>query len=166
MNTQFIKSRRYARAGLAIALFVPLAITFGCANEAIEANRRQVAENQALIEKQQRDIAMIQAEQSSAPPPVPGTTGSCDKGVEAAATKRGGDAYSSGDLSKALGYYQDAMTACPSSSKAAVNLARAYETLDNRDAAVRYYRAAAAANDSDTHSAQAAKAALSRLGVH
>lgn len=53
------------------------------------------------------------------------------------------------------------MTACPSSSKAAVNLARAYETLDNREAAIRYYRAAANGTDSDARSAKDAKAALS-----
>jgi len=85
--------------------------------------------------------------------------------VEATATRRGGDAYSSGDMSKALGYYQDALTACPSSSRADMNLARVYETLDNRDAAIRYYRAAASTKDSDGTKSGDANAALARLGV-
>ena len=121
----------------------------------------------SLIEQQQRDLAKLQVEQQNLPPaPTPGKTGNCDKGVEATATKRGGDAYASGDMSRALGYYQDALTACPSSSKADMNLARVYETLDNRDAALRYYHAAASAKDSDGASATAANAALARLAEH
>lgn len=151
-----------------IALAISLQIVFasGCANDAIEANKRQVEQNQALIEQTQTQIAMLQSQQNSGPPPpAPGTPGACDKNVEATATKRAGDAYTSGDLSKALGYYRDAVTACPTSSKANVNLARAYETLDNRESAIRYYRAAAASNDSDAASSKAAKTALSRLGA-
>jgi tetratricopeptide (TPR) repeat protein len=166
MNIQSTKPGR-ARAARAILVLMPLALAFGCANAAIEANRRQVEQNQALIEQTQKELAMMQAQQSYSPPPsTPGQPGSCDKNVEATATRRGGDAYTTGDMTKALGYYQDALTACPSSSKADMNLARVYETLDNRDAAIRYYHAAATANDSDAHSAQDAKTALSRLGVH
>ena len=139
-------------------------VALGCSNAANDANRRQVEQNQALIEQSQRQIAMLKAQQNN--PPAPSNTGGCDKGVEATATHRGGDALASGDMTKALGYYQDALTACPSSSKADMNLARVYETLDNRDAAIRYYRAAAGAGDSDGHSAKDAQAALSRLGAH
>ena len=78
--------------------------------------------------------------------------------------RRAGEAYAAGNMNKALGYYQDALTACPSSSKAAVNLARTFETMNNRSAAIRYYRQAAASTESDPHSIQDAKAALSRLG--
>jgi hypothetical protein len=38
--------------------------------------------------------------------------------------------------------------------------------MDHRAVALRYYRQAAASNDADAHSAQDAKAALSRLGVN
>ena len=150
-----------ARAILCLFALLP---ALGCGNAANDANRRQLEQNQALIEQQQRDLAKLQVEQPHvAPAPTPGKTGSCDKNVEATATKRGGDAYASGDMTKALGYYQDALTACPSSSKADMNLARVYETLDNRDAALRYYHAAASSKDSDGASAVAANAALSRL---
>jgi len=152
---------------LTILISLPVVLTFGCANDAIEANRRQVEANQALIEQTQQQLAMLQAQQSSAPPPpASGQPGACDKKVEAAATKRAGDSYAAGNLAKALGYYQDALTACPSSSKAALNLAHVNETMNNRDAAIRYYRQAAASTDSDSHSIQDAKTALSRLGVN
>ena len=144
-----------------------LAIAFGlgCQNAAIEANRHQTEQNQTMIEESQRQIASLQAQQSG-PPPSPGKTGGCDKNVEAAATHRGGDALASGDMTKALGYYQDALTACPNSSKADMNLARLYETLDNREAALRYYRAAASSSASDGQKSKEAQAALSRLGAH
>ena len=158
----------YACRPRSIVFLIPLFMALGCGNAAIEANRRQVEQNQALIEQQQRDIERLKAEQQSSmpAPPTPGNTGSCDKGVEAKATRRGGDAYASGDMTKALGYYKDALTACPSSSKADMNLARVYETLDNREAAIRYYKVAASSTDSDGASASAAKAALSRLDAH
>ena len=148
-----------------IVLLLPIIPVLGCANAAIDANRRQVEQNQALIEQSQKEIAMLQAQQNN-PPPTPSGTAGCDKGVEATATHRGGDAMASGDMTKALGYYQDALTACPNSSKADMNLARVYETLDNRDAAIRYYQAAASTKQSDGNSAKDAKAALTRLGVH
>ena len=154
--------RTIARAIFAMPLLV---LTFGCANQANDANRRQLESNQALIEKQQRELAAIQSQQANSRSPAPGKTGNCDKKVEAAATRRGGDAYTTGDMTRALGYYQDALTACPSSSKADMNLARVYETLDNREAAIRYYSAAASVKDSDGASAKDAKAALTRLGI-
>jgi tetratricopeptide (TPR) repeat protein len=156
-------TRRVALA----ALWLALAMSFGCANDAIEANRRQVEANQALIEQTQQQIAMLQANQGAATPQSsPGEPGSCDKKVEATATHRAGDAYAAGDMAKALGYYQDALTACPSSSKAALNVARTDETLNNRPAAIRYYRQAAASNDADAHSIADAKSALSRMGAN
>jgi tetratricopeptide (TPR) repeat protein len=150
---------------LTATVLVPIAFALGCQNAAIEANQRQVQQNQAMIEQSQREIASLKAQQNS-PAPSPSKAAACDKTVEASATHRGGDALASGDMTKALGYYQDALTACPSSSKADMNLARVYETLDNRDAAIRYYRAAASASDSDGKSTKEAQAALGRLGAH
>jgi tetratricopeptide (TPR) repeat protein len=159
-------SNTVARAALTI-LLLSLALTFGCANDAIEANRRQVEANQALIEQTQRQIAMLQSQQGSEPPPsASGPPAACDKKVEATATRRAGDAYAAGNMNQALGYYQDALTACPSSSKAALNLARTDETMNNRETAIRYYRQAAASNDADAHSIEDAKTALSRLGAN
>jgi len=167
MDIQATKANLVAHRACVIVFLLPLFLALGCSNASNDANRRQLEQNQALIEQQQRDLAKLQVEQQQnlAPAPTPGKTGSCDRGVEATATKRGGDAYASGDMTKALGYYQDALTACPSSSKADMNLARVYETLDNRDAALRYYHAAASSKDSDGASAVAANAALSRLGA-
>jgi tetratricopeptide (TPR) repeat protein len=152
---------------LAILLLL-LATTSGCGNDAIEANRRQVEANQALIEQTQQQIAMLQANQGAGPSQAvePAQPGICDKKVEATATRRAGDAYAAGNMTKALGYYQDALTACPGSSQAALNLARTDEAMNNREAAIRFYRQAAASSDADTHSMQDAKAALSRLGVN
>ena len=151
---------------LPVSLFV--AVFAACGNDAIEANKRAVQQNQAAIEQTQQQLAMLQAQQAGGitpPSAIPGKPGGCDKSVEATATHRAGDAYASGDMTKALGYYQDALTACPSSSKAAVNLARVYETLDNREAAIKYYRAAANGSDADAGSIQNARTALTRLGA-
>jgi len=168
-----------ARAPLAAIIFPiilsMLALCSGCANDADDATQRQVEANQALIEQTQRELATIQAGQNSAPPPAPGASagangsanasaiGGCDKNVEATATKRAGDAYAASDMTRALGYYQDALTACPSSAKAALNLAHINETMSNRDAAIRYYRQAAASKDADAHTLKDAKSSLLRL---
>lgn len=165
MNQHATSRTRGARRWQKAAYLLPLAVAFACQNAAIEANRRQVEQNQALIEQSQRQIAMLKVQQQSIPPPAPNKNSSCDKDVEATATHRGGDALASGDMTKALGYYQDALTACPSSSKADVNLAHLYETLDNRESAIRYYRAAASTKDSDGSHAKDAQAALARLGA-
>jgi hypothetical protein len=167
-----------ARAPLAAIIFPiilsMLALCSGCANDADETTRRQVEANQTLIEQTQRELATIQAGQNSAPPPAPGASasananpsGGCDKKVEATATKRAGDAYAASDMTRALGYYQDALTACPSSAKAALNLAHINETMSNRDAAIRYYRQAAASKDADAHTLKDAKSSLTRLGAN
>ena len=138
----------------------------GCANEAIEANQRQVQENQKLIQQTQMDIARLQANQGPGgpSPAASAPAGTCDKKVEATATHRAGEAYAAGNTDKALGYYKDALTACPTSSKAAMNVARTYESMDDRASAIRYYRQAAASSDADARNIQDAKAALSRLG--
>ena len=152
---------------VAIAISLFCLLIAGCANEAIEANRKQVEANQALIEQTQQQLAQIQAQQNYAPPtPPPGTPGTCDKKVEETATRRGGDAYANGDLNKALGYYRDALTACPDDAKADLNVARTLEGIGNRDDAVKYYRAAADSKGSDQASVQDARAALARLGIH
>jgi tetratricopeptide (TPR) repeat protein len=187
MRNQLPQATPPARADLTPAIFpiififpimlMMLAFCAGCGNDAIEANRRQAEANQALIEQTQRELAQLQANQNSAPPPsgtgastsasaAASANGGCDKKVEATATKRAGEAYAASDTTRALGYYQDALTACPTSAKAALNLAHANETMSNRDAAIRYYRQAAASNDADAHTIKDAKSSLSRLGAN
>src|ERR1022692_3325431 len=165
MNSQMDSRSAPARWHVAIAISLFCAWMAGCANEAIEANRKQVEANQALIEQTQKQLAQIQAQQNYSPTPPPGTPGTCDKTVEETATHRGGDAYAAADLNKALAYYRDALTACPDDAKADLNVARTLEGLGNRDDAVSYYRAAADSKGSDQASMQDARAALARLGI-
>jgi Tfp pilus assembly protein PilF len=82
------------------------------------------------------------------------------------ATRKGGASFAAGDLSSALSYYQDALTACPQSAQANLNLARTYEAVGDRAQAVQHYRDAANANGTgaDAQAAHDARAALSRLG--
>ena len=59
------------------------------------------------------------------------------------------------EFTKALGYYQDAVTACPTSAQAQLNVARAYEALGDRDQAMDYYKRAIQAAPSDHDAAPA-----------
>lgn len=151
---------------LYLALSAALLAVPGCGSEAIEANKRQVQANQEQIEEMQKQILSIQAQQNyGANAPAPGTPGTCDKSVMEKATQRGGDAFASGDLNKALGYYQDALTACPGDGKAEMNVARTYEGLGDRAAAIEHYRKIVNSGTSDDDSRHNARTALSRLGV-
>src|SRR5438309_3001531 len=151
---------------LSIVLCAAFLIISGCGNEANEVNQKQVEQNQAQIEQMQQQIESMRAQNASAAPAAaPGTPGSCDRGVMDTATRRGGDAFAGGNLPRALGYYQDALTACPGNPKAELNLARTYESMGNRSAAVAHYRTAAKATGADADASQQARVALSRLGV-
>ncbi len=151
---------------IAIPIICVCVFVVGCEDQAIEANQRQVQQNQALIEQTQQEIVRLQGQQDAEPVAPVGTPGTCDKKVEGAATRRGGDAYATGNMHKALGYYQDALTACSGSAQANLNLARTYEAMGDRASAIRYYHAAAKSNDPDSVSAQEASSALSRMGTH
>lgn len=151
---------------LFLALAAALLIVAGCGDEALEANKRQVQANQEQIEAMQKQLAELQSQQNyGATAPAPGTPGTCDHNVMDKATKRGGDAFASGDLNKALGFYQDALTACPGDAKAEMNVARTYEGLGDRPAAIEHYRKIVNSGSSDSDTVQSAKVALSRLGV-
>lgn len=166
------------------ALAVLAIIASGCDEAAIKANQQQVEMQQAQIDKMQKEIAGLKAGQTPSYPvttpgaaipagtvpsgaaPAPGTSGTCDQTVLRTATRRGGDSYSSGDLKRALGYYRDAVAACPGDPSAQLNLARTYEALGNDPDAITHYREAAATTGSspgDQKAVQAAKTALSRL---
>ncbi len=144
--------------GLAIAVVAALG---GCLSEQIEENNRLIQQQQAQLEDLRKEIEALKAQQY-APTPPPGAT--CDKSVMATATKRGGERFAAGDFARALGYYQDALTACPGDARAEVNLARTYEAQGNKTAAVEHYRRAAASTDSSEADAQQdARTALQRL---
>jgi len=135
----------------------------GCLGPQIEANNRQLQEQQAQIEKLQQDIeAMRQgASYSTAPAPA----GSCDMDIVRKATQRGGDEFAKGNFKQALGYYQDAATACPGNAEAQLNLARTQEALGDRAAAITNYTSAASATSSDPAIANQARDALQRLNA-
>jgi tetratricopeptide (TPR) repeat protein len=134
-----------------------------CQSEAIKANQEMVERQQQQIEAMQREIASLKAQRTyPTPPPPPGT---CDKAVMAQATRQGGQKYAAGDFEKALGYYQDALAACPGDARAELNLARAYDALKDRDQAILHYqRAASTADPSEQSVRDEARAALDHLG--
>jgi tetratricopeptide (TPR) repeat protein len=151
------------RAVQVVFVAVALGALCGCQQAAIEENKRQVAVLEGQIKEMQKQIVALKTQQSY--PVATLAPGTCDKVVMDTATRRGSDAFVSGDLRRARGYYEDAVTACPASARAQVNLARVYERMGERPEARAHYRSAASSGDSDTMAVKDARAALSRLGV-
>jgi tetratricopeptide (TPR) repeat protein len=136
----------------------------GCQQDAIDQNKRLLEQQQAQLEQLKQQVTALKAAQqpysTTAPPP-----GTCDPDVMREATRHGDDRFAAGEFSHALGYYQDASTACPNNAQAEVNLARTYEALGQRDQAVKYYKLAGRSTTSaDSAVAQQARDALARLG--
>src|SRR5260221_14377833 len=112
----------------------------GCGDSQTEANKQLVQQQQTQIEQMQQQIEALKAGQGAGyTPGVASNSSGCDKGVEATATQRGGERFAAGDFGKALGYYQDALTACPIDERAGVNGARAYEALGGNASAGKHY---------------------------
>ncbi len=138
----------------------------GCMGDQIAATQTLVQQQQDQLERQQQEIEAIKANQNQGYTPgvASSSPGGCDQAVETAASQRGGDRFSAGDFSKALGYYQDALAACPNDDRAEVNVARSYEALGNKAAAVKYYRKAADhSGPTVSDASEEARAALERL---
>lgn len=132
----------------------------------IEATNKLVQQQQEQLEHQQQELEALKANQNQSYTPGVATSapGECDKGVESAASQRAGDRFAAGDFSKALEYYQDALSACPTDARAEVNVARTYEALGNKVSAIKHYRKAADVNSPTVSDAQEqARAALERL---
>jgi tetratricopeptide (TPR) repeat protein len=90
----------------------------------------------------------------------------CDKAGMQMAISQGGEQFAAKDFTRALGYYQEALTACPSSAQAHLNVARAYEALGDRDMAMDYYRRAIQFAPSDDAAVrEQARQALARLSA-
>ncbi len=153
-------------AAMLTALMTMTAVALpGCGQSAADANQKQLQDQQAQLDQLKQEVAALQgghANYNTAPAP-PGT---CDSAVMAVATRKGGERMAAGDTAAALGFYQDAVTACASSAAAQVNLANTYEAIGNRAAAVAHYRIAAGASGADADAAAVGQArdALSRLG--
>jgi tetratricopeptide (TPR) repeat protein len=146
-----------------------------CEQAALQANAQAVQQQQAQIEQNQLEIQKMLAQQQSyggGAPSAPASSstriasaGGCDSSVMAEATRHGGDKLASGDFTHAIGYYQDALTACPNNPRAELNLAHAYEAAGNRSAAIDHFRNAAHSTDPAQSSAEEeARNALVRLG--
>jgi tetratricopeptide (TPR) repeat protein len=150
----------------AFALAVLALIGSGCLGDQIDATNKLVQQQQEQLEHQQQELEALQANQNSGYTPGVATSprGGCDKEVETVASKRGGDKFAAGDFNKALGYYQDALMACPTDERAEVNVARSYEALGNKVAAINLYRKVADSNSPTVNDAQEeARNALERL---
>ncbi len=166
----------YTRKGVMLwvaALAAIVAFAGGCEQAELKANEEQVKAQQRQIDELQKQIAAMKAQQSYAAPATAGaypaaalgTPGSCDRNVMRLASRRGGKEFSSGNLTRALGYYRDALTACPGNARAALNVARTYEAIGNREQAIRYYRQVAASSGGNPKDVEAARTALSRLSA-
>jgi tetratricopeptide (TPR) repeat protein len=154
------------RIAAALALGVLALIASGCGGDQIEATNKLVQQQQAQLEQQQQELEALKTQQNQTYTPGVATTspGGCDKQVEQVANQRGGDKFATGDYAKALGYYRDALMACPTDDRASVNVARTYEALGNNAQAIKYYRQAAdSSGPTVSDASEEAKSALLRL---
>ena len=145
---------------------VAASLLAGCFNDTLlKANQQQLERQQGELNQLRQEVAALQTQRpvDNYPSPPPG---SCDTNIMREATRKGGERFAASDFGAALSYYQDALTACPTSAQANVNLARAYEAVGDRAEAMSHYRSAANASGAgaDAEAARAARAALSRLG--
>src|SRR6202158_5408587 len=133
-------------SGLAIVMAVSAA---GCLSDAVKENQRQLDQQKAELDQLKKQVADLQAAQQPSYPTTAPPPGSCDKDVMQVATRHGGERFAASEFTKALGYYQDAVTACPTSARAQLNVARAYEALGDRGQAIDYYKRAINSAPSD-----------------
>ena len=133
----------------------------------LEANKQLVQQQQTEIEQMQQQIEALKTNQGAGyTPGVASNNGGCDKAVESTASQRGGERFAANDFGKALGYYQDAVTACPSDDRPQLNVARAYEAMGDKASAIKIYRRIANENSPTVSAAQTqAQNALIRLQV-
>lgn len=137
----------------------------GCLGGEIEANKQQLAQQQVQLDQLKQQIQALQTQQASYDTAGTATAGSCDEALMREATYKGGQRFATGDFTHALSYYQDAITACPQSARAHLNLARTYEAVGDRAGAIAQYKLAAATtgSESDPATAEQTRAALARL---
>jgi tetratricopeptide (TPR) repeat protein len=155
-----------SRILLALALGLFALFGAGCMGDQIDATNRLAQQQQEQLEHQQKEIEALKANQNASytPGASASSAGGCDKAVETVASQRGGDRFAAADFSNALGYYQDALSACPTDDRAEVNVAHTYEALGNKVAAINHYRKAAdTAGPIVTDASEEARAALERM---
>src|SRR5713226_7256583 len=147
------------------AILVMLALP-GCMQDQIDATQKLVTQQQAELEQLQQEVAALQSQRgpySTAPTPP----GACDVTVMRVASKKGGERFAASDFGHALGYYQDAVTACSTSAQALLNVARTYEAMGDHGNALGYYRRAANVTgpNAEPDAVRQAREALNRLGA-
>ena len=98
------------RIPFALALGIFTLVGSGCGGDQIAATQEMVKQQQEQIEQQQQQIDALKNNQGAYTPGVASSAGGCDRGVENAATERGGQQFSSGNFHKALDYYNKALT--------------------------------------------------------
>jgi tetratricopeptide (TPR) repeat protein len=147
---------------LAVAIGLSAAAA-GCAGAQLQEMQHQVEAQKAQIESQAREIEEMRAQQQSVttttPPP-----GACDEAVMHKALAHGDDQYAAGQYTHALGYYQDAGTACPGNAQAELSLARTYEKLGDRRQAAQHYQLARDAAGTNNTLAEQARQGMARVG--
>jgi tetratricopeptide (TPR) repeat protein len=147
------------------AILTMLALS-GCLQDQINATQQQVTQQQSELEQLEQQVAALQSQRgpySTAPTPH----GACDLTVMRVASKKGGERFAASDFGHALGYYQDAVTACSTSAQASLNVARTYEAMGDHSNALDYYRRAANATgpNAEPDAVRQAREALNRLGA-
>jgi tetratricopeptide (TPR) repeat protein len=149
-----------------LAAFALVALA-GCLQDQIQANQQQLDAQKTELEQLKEQVQVLQNQGGAgAYGSSPIAPNACDIAVMKQATHKGGERMAAGDPVSALGYYQDAVTACGQSAEAQLNLAHAYEITGDRTAALEHYRLAAGANgpEADPAASQKARAAIARLG--
>jgi tetratricopeptide (TPR) repeat protein len=135
-----------------------------CMNDAINTNKQELERQRAQLEQLQQQVSALQSQRASYSTALP-APGACDASVMREATRKGGERLAAGDLTHALGYYQDAASACPKNARTQVNLARAFEGVGDRPQALAHYRLAldAKGSDADVDAVRQAREAVARL---
>ena len=154
------------RAAAILGGATSLVVLTGCQQSAIDANQRELKDQQMQLDQLKQQVEALRNQRTTYSTAAP-SQGACDEAVMSEATRKGGERMAAGDATAALGYYQDAVTACPTSAEAQLNLANTYESSGDRTAAVEHYRIAAGASGSsyaDAGAIQKAKEALGRIG--
>ena len=146
-----------------IATLILAGALSGCLQGAIEANQRQLQQQQAELDQLKQQVAALQVQQSQPYTATASAPGACDKAVMEVATRKGGERFAASDFTRALGYYQDAATACPTNAQAQLNVARTFEAIGDRTQALTHYKLASAAAG-DANAARQAREAIVRLG--
>jgi tetratricopeptide (TPR) repeat protein len=135
----------------------------GCAGAQLAEMQRQVDAQKTQIESQAREIEEMKAQQAAPAASTSAPPGSCDDAVMHKALAHGDEQYDTGQYSNALGYYQDAATACPGNAQTELSLARTYERLGDRRQAAQHYQLAHDAAGTNSAIARQAQAGIARV---